>query len=204
MGVALGVGAVFGLVFGNVGAVPEGLAIGALVGIVVGGAVVSEKAARVLLLPSESLRSPATLMYVLAGLAVGGALTWGVSQAVAGGQAPFRAPHAIGLASALEALLTGRGDVLLVWGVVAGAGVQWGLGRGALVGVGFLIGPGVALLLLVGSVSRAAWESALLAKAREGFVMRGELGYGLVRAHALVVAVLAGEALAVAVAWFAA
>jgi len=89
--------------------------------------------------------------------------------------------------------------LLLLWGLAAGALAQWGLGRGALVGLGFLVGPGVGLLVLLGALARAAWEHQLLDRAREGFVMRGEFGYELLRVHVLVIAVLAGEALAVAI-----
>lgn len=199
LGTALVLGAVTGTVAGMLGSVGTGLALGTVVGIVAGSAALAATASRNLVLPEEAVRSPRTLAYLLIGISLGGAIVWAGASALAAGDAPFTAPHARGLVSALEALITSRGDLLLVWGLAAGGLIQWSLGRGALVGLGFLIGPGAALMVFLGSMLRALWENLLLDRAREGFVMRGELGYELMRAHVVVVAVLAGEAVAVAI-----
>lgn len=198
LGAALAVGAVVGFLAGALGPTGEGMIVGTLVGIVAGGAVVAANTSRTLLLPQESVRSPRTLVYFLVMASLGGALTWLASAHAPGVEGAFALPHARSLAAAIEALITSQGDLILVWGVVAGGLIQWQVGRGALFALGFLVGPGVALLVLVGSLLRALWEGALLDRARDGFVMRGEMGYELLRAHVLVVAVLAGEAIAVA------
>lgn len=198
LGAALAIGAAVGTAVGLVGSMGYGLAFGSVVGIVAGGAVVAAKGARTLLVPEESVRSPITLGYLLVALAVGGSIAWIAAGPVAAGNVPVPAPHARALAAALEALLTSRGDLLLVWGLIAGGLIQWSLGRGALVGVGFLAGPGIGLLVLLGALLRAGFERLLLDRAREGFVMRGELGYELLRVHALVGAVLAAEAIGIA------
>lgn len=198
LGGALAVGALLGLGVGATGAAAEGMALGALTGIVAGGAAITSSTARSLLLPEESVRSPRTLVYLLIGLSLGGAVAWAAGTTLASGSSPFAAPHARGLAAALEALVTSRGDLLVLWGLAAGVLIQLNVDRGILVGLGFLAGPGVALMILFGSLLRAAWESRLLERAREGFVMRGELGYELLRIHVIVIAILAGEAVAVA------
>lgn len=199
LGAALTLGTLVGAVLALAGPTAVGTALGAVVGIVAGGAAVAARGARTLVVDQESVRDPSTLLYMLVATLVAGAVAWAGAVTLGARATAFSAPHARTLAATLEAIVTSRGDLLLLWGLAAGALAQWGLGRGALVGLGFLVGPGVGLLVLLGALARAAWEHQLLDRAREGFVMRGEFGYELLRVHVLVIAVLAGEALAVAI-----
>lgn len=198
-GLAVALGGLAGSLAGVVFDVPTGWAVGVLLAAAAGSAAGTYAASRSIQLPGGGLRSPWTLVYVLA--AVGGVgVLFALAPDLAGGSLAFPAPHARGLGAALAAGLGSRGLPLLAWGLVAGAVVEAIAGRGAWIALGALAGPGVAGLVLAGSLLRALWENGLLERAREGYVMRGQLGYELVRVHVLVTGVLAGEALAVGIA----
>jgi len=173
-------------------------ALGVLVGVGAGSAGATYASSISIEAPGGGLRSPWTLAYLLVAVAAVGLLVAVAPDIV--GSTPFPAPHARGLHAGLAALVEGRSLLLIVWGLAAGGLVQAFVGRGAWIGLGALAGPGVAGLVLVGSLLRALWEKGLLDRAREGYVMRGQLGYELLRVHVLVAAVLAGEALAIAIA----
>jgi hypothetical protein len=148
--------------------------------------------------PLDDVRTPATLAYVLVGLAGAGLVAVLVLAPVQTGTVPFPAPHAQALAASLEAVFEGQGLLLVAWGIAAGVALEALVGQAGWVALGVLAGPGVALFVLAGSLGRALLEQNLLDNAREGFVTRGELGYTLLRLHVLVVGLLVGEGLAVA------
>jgi hypothetical protein len=179
--------------------VPASWTVGVFVATSAGGAAGMLAACRAVDVPGEGLRSPWTLVYALAGLLGVGAVL-ATTSAGAGSLAPFPAPHARALEAALAALLDGRGLLLLLWGLIVGGLLEWLVGRAAWVALGGLAGPGIAALVLAGSLLRALWEKGLLERASEGYVMRGQLGYELLRVHVLVAGVLAGEALALTIA----
>ncbi len=199
LGAALAIGAVLGFVLSLVIDQATALLLGSLVGIVAGSAVVSGEATRSLPLPQGAVRSLRTLSYAVVALVVGGALAYLASRPIAAEVSPFEAPHARALASGLSALVGGDYVTFLVWGLIAGVLVELVTGRGAMVALGFLAGPGIALMVVLGSLGRSLWERYLFNRARKGWVMRGEMGYELLRAHVLAGAVLAGEAITLAV-----
>lgn len=196
LGLAVLFGAAIGGIVHVVAGMPSSVAAGALVGVTAGSAAATYGASRAIDVPGEVLRSPWMLAYaIVAVLSVGLAYRY-VGPGLAGGMFPFPVPHARALSAGLAGLLDGQGGLLVVWGLVAGGLIELLVGSGAWLAVGVLAGPGVAVLVLVGSLLRAAWEKGLLDRAREGYVMRGQLGYELLRVHVLVVGVLAGEGLA--------
>lgn len=199
LGAALAVGAIVGSLLALVTSQATALLVGALVGVVGGGAVVSGEATRSLPLPQGAVRSLRTLAYAVIALAVGGTLAYLASLPVTAEMSPFEAPHARALAASLTALTGGTYVSLLAWGVAAGLLVELLTGRGTMAALGFLAGPGVALLIVLGSLGRSLWERYLFKRARKGWVMRGEMGYELLRAHVLIGAILAGEAITLAV-----
>lgn len=196
--VVLGAGA--GGLLSMVLSIPDGWATGALVGAAVGSAAATYAAADSLASEGDSLRSPWTLAYVLAALLAVGLVYALVGGSLVDGSLPFPTPHARALGAGLAAIIEGQGVLLVLWGLLAGALIEAVLGVGAWIAVGALAGPGIALLVLAGSLLRALWEKGLLARAREGYVMKGQMGYELLRTHVLVASVLAGEALAIVIA----
>lgn len=199
LGAALAAGALLGLALSLVTGRATALLVGALTGVVAGSAVISGETTRSLPLPQGSVRSLRTVGYAVVALVVGGLLAYLASRPITAELSPFESPHARALSSALAALIDGDYVALLIWGVVAGLVVEMVTGRGAMVALGFLAGPGVALLVVVGSLGRSLLERYLFNRARKGWVMRGEMGYELLRAHVLAGAVLAGEAITLAV-----
>lgn len=199
LGAALAVGAILGVVLSLVTGRASAILIGALVGIVAGSAVISGEATRSLPLPQGAVRSLRTLSYAVVALIAGGLLAYLASRPITAELSPFEAPHARALSSGLVALVDGDYVGFLLWGLVAGVVVEVLTGRGAMAALGFLAGPGVALLVVLGSLGRSLWERYLFNRARKGWVMRGEMGYELLRAHVLAGAVLAGEAITLAV-----
>ncbi len=175
---------------------PDALALGALATVTAVGALAVTQAARSLPLPFEAVRSPRTLIQLVLTTIVASALAWLLATSVAGQAAPLAAPHARSLTAALEGLVTREGTALLAWGLLAGLLIQHLTGRATPAALGFLVGPATGLMVLAGSLARAWWESRLFERARQGFVMRGEMGYALLRVHVVVVAILLGDGIA--------
>jgi len=198
-GLAITLGALLGGLTQFAFPLPTSWTMGALAGAAAGAAAGTHAATRSIEVPDGELRSPTTLTALLLAL-VGLGLLVVLAGDIAPALGPFPAPHARGLEAGLAALIEGEGALLLAWGLVAGAVVEATTGQGAWVGLGALAGPGIAVLVLAGSLLRALWEKGLLDRAREGYVMRGQLGYELVRVHVLVAGVLAGETIAMAIA----
>ena len=195
-----GVALLSGVVLGGLASLAGTGVQAALVGVVVGAvgmaAVTARGALTTVTFPPGATRSPRTLAALLVGAVVGGGLLYLAARPIGEATAPFQAPHARVLAAALTALTGGQGLWILFWGFLAGLVLQRLTGRIALVAVGFLAGPGIALLVVLGSLARSWWEHHLLEQAKQGWFLQGEVGFRLLRVHALVVAVLAGEAIA--------